>query len=176
MKQLIFTQIVLMDKSRILSRLRSQHAARTRNSKGKKSLPRTLLQTIDQYQPASGVSNVDACMSRARSQSSKVWQIFELFGSAEARSDESVSLELLKDLLAVIHRLDIEKLEEALGYHRNLDPSIRDYLIGALRKLGRYYGVAISLTNAARDSRCSIFNCYGHSDTLQKHQHPAAGA
>ncbi|KAK3676561.1 hypothetical protein LTR78_003335 [Recurvomyces mirabilis] len=65
---------------------------------------------------------------------------------------------MLKDLLVAIYQFDIDGLEEALSYFRNLDPSTKDYLSKALRKLSRYYDVALTLTNAARDTRYPIFN------------------
>lgn len=158
MKQLMFTQIVSMDMSRILSRLRSQHAARTRRSNGKESLLSMLLHTINECQSNSGARRAKACISRVRSESSILWQKFEHFEMSKARDDTSVSLERVKDLLAAINRFDIDGLEEALSYIRNLDPSTKDYLSAALRKLSRYYEVAVNLTNAARSTRYPIFN------------------
>lgn len=78
---------------------------------------------------------------------------FESSKISEARDDISLSLELLKDVLSAIYRFDIDGLEGALSYLRKLNPSTKDYLSEALRKLSPYYEVALNLTNPARSTR-----------------------
>ena len=156
-RQDLYRQILSLDKTRILSRLRSKHAARTRKTAGKPALADLLLRSIKNPSIHSGKST-EAKLKRVRLQSdrmSETFAKFEAIHTSHAASDES--LDTLAELLCQASEFDTQYLQTALHTSSAIGATLQDFLSRAIRKLGRYYSIANDLVDAARSSRYTIF-------------------
>ena len=156
-RQSFLTYIVSTDKARILSRLRSRHASRTRKTSGKASLPSLLFQSINGTSTSVGGKAGKSRTAEIRSQCKKLRNTFEKLEKAEDNNDLASSVELLKSIIVSACEFDIDGLIAMLQNFQALDPSLRAYLPEALRKLGRYYEVAQDLAGAARSTKYLLF-------------------
>ena len=156
-RQSFLTHIVSTDKARILSRLRSRHASRTRKTNGRASLPSLLFQTANGASAFVGGKAEKSRATEIRSQCKKLRTTFEKLEKAEDNNDFASSVELLKSIIISAHEFDIDGLITMLQSFQTLNPSLRAYLPEALRKLGRYYEVAQNLTGAARSTKYLLF-------------------
>jgi hypothetical protein len=82
---------------------------------------------------------------------------FEKLKKAEDNNDLASSVELFKSIITSAYKFDVDGLIIMLQNCLTLNPSLRAYLLEALRKLGRYYEVAQNLTGAARSTRYLLF-------------------
>ena len=92
-----------------------------------------------------------------RSQCRNLQKIFGKLEKAQDTDNSASFVELLKSTIVSAYEFDIDGLTIMLQNIRGLDPSVGTYLPEALRKLGRYYEVARTLTNAARSERYLLF-------------------
>lgn len=151
----MFEQIVTMCRKRILSRMRSTHAARTRKTSGKRSLPPLLLETVQQCSQYAISGTARATTSRVTAQSKR---FNDAFVRLEDHADpEKVTASLLS-LLKQAHIFDIAELQSTTALSPRLNPSLKQYLPVAVCKLARYRQVAINLTNAARTTKYRVFH------------------
>ena len=156
-RQSFFTYIVSTDKARILSRLRSRHASRTRKTSGKASLPLLLFHTINGTSAFVGGKAGKSRTAEIRSQCKKLRNTFEKLEKAEDNNDLASSVELLKSIIVLACEFDIDGLIAMLQNFQALNPSLRAYLPEALRKIGRYYEVAQDLAGASRNTKYLLF-------------------
>ncbi len=148
-RQSMFMYIVSRDKARILSRLGSKHASRTRRTRDKPSLPPLLFQTVTGAFKSVGGKLAKARTADIRSQRTKLWSTFGRLEKAEDKNNPASFVELLKSIIVSAYEFDIDGLISLLENIQGLNPNLRVYLPEALRKIRRYYQVARNLTGAA---------------------------
>ena len=141
----------MLDYSRILSRLRSKHAARSRKTVGKQGLITLLKKTVDQR--SQGAQEIQL----------RVAKLADLFESFERLSTKDVSSSaghmIIVNIVEKAHALTLHGgLKSVLKSSACPDPSLLRSLSDSVRKVGRYYRVSVDLINAARNPRYTIFN------------------
>lgn len=108
MREFLFTKIVSMDRSRIPSRLRSKDAPRTLKTRGKKSLPHLLLETVKSVVvPKDGSQN--AVVDRMQSHCKQFWRTFERFEKQKHDDVLTSSVDLLEEVITVAHGFQLVK-------------------------------------------------------------------
>ena len=148
----------MLDEPRILSRLRSSHAARTRKTAGKPGLLPSLRRTVYDESIYSRDEPTRARITSIRSSATQLFQRFSDFEAARgSESTLSVSRDVLIDVLIGIYEFDVRGLQTVLETSPVIDPSLKTYLPRAMSKLGRYYCVACDLIDAARSSKYTLF-------------------
>ena len=153
----LLDQIVALDAKRIMSRLRSRYAARTRKTAGKPPLADSLLRSISDPSIRIGIKAV-VNLKRIQSQSGSFSETFARFeASYDGHEAPNIPLAILADLLRQAFEFDTRSLRIALNTSSTIDPSLKVYLPEAISKLGRYYSIANDLIDAARNTRYTIF-------------------
>ncbi|KAL8658085.1 MAG: hypothetical protein Q9226_001289 [Calogaya cf. arnoldii] len=154
----LFRQVVILDESRILSRLRSRHAAKTQYSSGKAEPLALLSRTLRDIPNPADNETTKNCLTRVRISSQQLSKKFAEF-EAVRKSDglSNASCDLLIELLILISEFDIPSLEIALELSHRIDPSTKKDLPHKLRKLGQYYRFTCDLIDAARSSQSALF-------------------
>ena len=148
----------MLDEPRILSRLRSSHAARTRKTTGKPKLLPSLSEIVHDKSIYSSDETTKARITKVQSSSEQLSQTFSDFEIArEHDSPISVSRNILIDVLIRIYEFDVRGLQTILEMLPAINPSLKNYLPRAMSKLGRYYCVACDLSDAARSSKYTLF-------------------
>lgn len=157
-RQELFRQIVTLDYARILSRLRSRHAERTRKTAGKPGLFALLSRTINDPSINPPGEKIKAEAAKARSHSKRMSETFDKF---EATIDDdvapSLSQDVLIDFLIQAYEFDTRSLQRVLQTSLSIDHNLKTFLPQAVSKLGRYYCIACDLIDAARSSRYTLF-------------------
>lgn len=153
----LFIQIVILDRFRILSRLRSRHAEVTRKTAGKPALPALLSRTINDPSIKASGKSAKAKVAKARTQTRQIVEAFDKFETTHDVGDPSLSEERLVDVLIQAYEFDIENLQVALQCTSLINPELVTFLPQAISKLGRYYCVTCDLVDAARSSQYTIF-------------------
>ncbi|KAL8800871.1 MAG: hypothetical protein Q9200_007111 [Gallowayella weberi] len=155
-RQDLFRQVVILDESRILSRLRSRHAARTRKTIGKPKLLPLLDETVhNQSFHSSGKlkeTNLALIQSSTRQLSTK---FSEFEAARQCDSSKNASRDILLDLLAQIGQFDVSSLQTAL--ESSPDRNLKEWLPQSISKIGRYYQITCDLVDAARSDLSKIF-------------------
>ena len=146
-----------MDIARILSRLRSKHAAKTRKTEGRMGLPSLLLQTVKGVPSPAGKSVRKDQVAQTESQCQELWELFEQLERAEGSNGQTSHTDVLERLITLAYEFDLVGLIALLDSVPTLNPSTKDYLPEALRKLGRYLQVARNLTDAAWSTKYTVF-------------------
>ncbi|KAL8917940.1 MAG: hypothetical protein Q9172_005631 [Xanthocarpia lactea] len=157
-RQDLFRQVIILDEPRILSRLRSTHAERSRKTIGKPALLPLLRRTLDDALIHGRCETTSTSLTRLQSSSeqlSKRFSDFEAAGQSIIKND--ASRDILLDILTRISEFDVSSLQTVLASAHFLDPSIKTYLPLAMSKLGRYYFVTCDLVDAARGSQNVLF-------------------
>ena len=160
MQQEIFRQIVRLDESRILSRLRSSHA---RSFKRKRGTPRPELMTsLNQAVLDKSIIGRDetakALINSIRMSSKELSQRFSEFENIRENPDRiNFSRDVLMEVLQQIERFDVDGLQTVLSMSRLIDPSLEDHLPRAMSKIGRYFRIACDLVDAARSTGYTLF-------------------
>ncbi|KAM5469181.1 hypothetical protein MauCBS54593_004533 [Microsporum audouinii] len=151
----LLREIVKLDISRILTRLRSRHV-RSYKSVGKPALINQLCQAINDpsIKYRRGLSNASLEVNAER--------LKDLFTSLEVISDlkkeGSQAQELLSLIVRYAHELTLATDLSRVFQGAKLDPSLLKHLPIAISKLGRYYAAASELICAARDKQCPVFH------------------
>ena len=148
----------MLDEPRILSRLRSRHAARTRKTIRKPPLLPLLDRTIDNmiiHGRGETTQNSVACIQSSAKQLSKRFSDFE--AALDGDRTNNTSCDVLLDILTRISEFDVHSLQTALELCSFIDPSIKIYLPIAISKLSRYHCIACDLIDAARSSEYTLF-------------------
>lgn len=151
-----FREIVSLDLDRILSRLRSRHATRTRKTAGKRPL-------IEQLHDAIHSRSVRATKILEESRR-RVRDLQSLFARLESIINPTAEIikadgvvEVVGEIVKQVHAFSLATdLSRALQTSM-IDPSLKAYLPEAIGKLGRYYSAASELVCAARHRDCRLF-------------------
>ncbi|CAD6587309.1 MAG: hypothetical protein ASARMPRED_003057 [Alectoria sarmentosa] len=156
-RQSLFRQIVILDIARILSRLRSRHAARTRKTEGKPCLLPLLHKSVNDssMKPRGKVGN--AKLVKVRSQVDRLVKTFDRFEAAHDDHSPTLSIDILVELLVQARDFDVENLRGVLRNPSSINPSVKAFLPEAVSKLGHYNRVACDLFNAVRSPAYTIF-------------------
>lgn len=151
----MFGRIVEICIDRILARLRSRHARRTRRTIGKPCLPTQLLEAVNRCARFhTGKKSKADLQQQVTREAEKLAKAFELVAtSLEGESRQS----RLMNVLECASQCDITALSKNLHNDRSLDPSLRSHLPKAVPKLARYFDLSRYLINAARTERHSLF-------------------
>jgi hypothetical protein len=158
-KRNLLREVVKFDIRRILSRLRSSHAKRSRKTLGKPAL-------IPQLNAALNDSSVKAKFGISPSTLGDVRdrakELEVLSTRLESLPDLDVETyptqEILMEIITKAHELSLtSNLGAALRTSPVLDPNLKSFLPEAFGKLGRYYTAASELVCAARDRSCRVF-------------------
>jgi len=157
-RQRLFRQIVVLDYSRILSRLRSRHAATTRKTMGKPGLLTLLDRRVNDPSINPRGERGKAMANEVRSHSKRLSEAFARFEVApDNHAASSLSQDALMDIITQAYELDTGSLKTVLQISPSIDPSLKTFLPEALSKLGRYYSIACDLIDAARSSKYTLF-------------------
>ena len=159
-----------LDEPRILSRLRSRHAARYSYKKEKPELLPLLSKLIHDESVHDRGEMTKTNLTSLRShlkQLSKSFNEFEV-----ARGDgctRNTSRDMLLDLLMQIKDLDVDSLEKALRSSPIIDPGLKDSLRRAISKISRYHHTSCDLVDAARSPQYKFFQRIS-VQAIPKHQ------
>ena len=156
-RQSLFRQIVMLDIARILSRLRSRHAARTRKTEGKRCLLPLLHKSVNDSSMKPRGKGGNAKLVKARSQSDRLLKTFDRFEAAHDDHTSALSINILMELLLQARDFDVKNLQIVLQNPSSIDPGLKTSLPQAVSKLGHYYCVACDLVNAVRSPSYTIF-------------------
>jgi hypothetical protein len=154
--RLLFEQITQMCYARILSRLRSKHAAKTQKTRGKPKMPELLLQTMSECKREISICRQSNATKVARMQE-QCKTFGEVFEGLEESDDKQTSLQHLDKLMSLAHRFEVQTLATVLDQSSAMDPTLKEYLPRAIEKLGRYRSIAMGLANASRTKKHSLF-------------------
>ena len=149
-------QIVVLDRLRILSRLRSRHV-KSQKAAGKSALPSLLNTTINGPSIRVNGKSAEAKIAKARAQIRGIVGAFDNFENTYDVDDANLSNKSLVDLLTQSYEFDITNLQSILQSTPLLNPSLVAFLPQGIGKLRHYYCVACDLIDAARSSRYTIF-------------------
>ena len=154
----LFYHVVALDLFRILSRLRSRHAARTLKTADK---PALIVQLDQALNKSSAKTSTKLAKEKSKTLKSRVETLIDLFEKLEKLPglslNQSEACDLLRQIVIQAHEITLyTNLGAALERSRT-DPCLKSHLIEALKKLGRYYSAASELVCAARDKTCPIF-------------------
>lgn len=142
--------------ARILSRLRSKHAVKTRKTRDKPQMPSLLVRTISQCKLASttDTSGHADTVSETRKQCKQLAGIFERLENSD---NNYISLQYVTEILLLARRFDTQTLAKILNSSSHADPALKKYLPQAIEKLGRYHIIAEGLITASRTAKHSLF-------------------
>lgn len=150
----LFRQVVILDESRILSRLRSKHAPRTQYSRGKPELLLLLNRTLQNISTDADDETTKNCLTYVRACSEQLTKKFADFEAARAITGLSNALcDLLIEILILISEFDIPSLHTALKSSKRIEPSTKNPLPHKISKLGQYHRFTCDLIDAARSSQ-----------------------
>ena len=157
-RQDLFRQVLILDKARIFSRLRSRHAAVTRKTKGKPTLSALLSRSVNDPSIKPRGKLAKARLVEVRSQVNRFSDAFEKAETAhDDQTSSSLFIDSMEDLLVQAYEFDTEKLRIVLQTSSSIDPTLKTFLPQAVSKLGRYYCITCDLVNAARSSQYTLF-------------------
>ena len=102
--------------------------------------------------------NATALITSIRSSSRRLSQHFSDFEEVRGNGKPlNVSQGILTNILIEINNFDVIGLEKVLAMSPTIDPTLKAYLPQAISKIGRYYGIAYELINAASSPDYTIF-------------------
>lgn len=153
LQQEMFGQIVEICTDRILSRLRSQHARRTRRTIGRPRLPPQMLEAVNRCAlvAAQEMEAITRQVVREAEAISKAFDLVEMSSKGKSRTLR------LMDVVKTASQCDLTALRQMLSIDRSLEPTMKSHLPKAISKLARYFELSKYLINAARTERHSLF-------------------
>ena len=156
----LFRKIVAFDYARILSRLRSRHAARSWKTRGRQCFITLLSGAVNDPTVSSCGNLTNAQLAGIRSRVDSLVREFDRFEATNNNSAASSTCQdILMDMLEQIHELgNNTRLGAALQTSAVIDPSLKHSLPETARKLGRYHSLSCDLIDAARSPRYTIFS------------------
>jgi hypothetical protein len=154
--ELLFEHIIQMCIARILSRLRSKHAAKTQKTKNKPKMPLLLAGAVSPSRPESS-AGASKNATRATKMHDQCNELNGTFEKLENSTDTDTMLQYLKELLSLAYHFDIRTLVTVLKQSNLADSTLEGYLPRAIEKLGHYRAIATGLANAARTTRHPLF-------------------
>jgi hypothetical protein len=142
--------------ARILSRLRSKHAAKTQKTKKKPKMPLLLMGAVSpsRLEFSVGASSNATGAIKMYNQCDELKNAFE---KLENSTDKDTLHRFLKELLSLAYCFDIQTLARVLKQSHLVDTTLEGYLPRAIEKLGYYRAIAKSLAEAVRTKRHSLF-------------------
>ncbi|TVY31847.1 hypothetical protein LSUB1_G008297 [Lachnellula subtilissima] len=154
----LLRQVVLIDLYRILSRLRSRHAKRSRKTVGKVPIITQLNHTVHDK---SITARSHAAKTKLEAIRDGARDLEVLFIKLESIPDIVAEKSEVQDMIGEIVKKAYEystatDLGTALRTFSG-DPNLKGHLPVAIGKLGRYYSATCELVNAARDKKSRIF-------------------
>jgi hypothetical protein len=143
--------------ARILSRLRSKHAAKTHKTKKKPKMPLLLAGAVSpsRLDFSAGASSNATGAIKMYNQCDELKNAFE---KLENSTDTDTLHRYLKELLSLAYCFDIQTLVRVLKQSHLVDPTLEGYLPRAIEKLGHYRAIAKSLAKAVRTKKHSLFD------------------
>jgi hypothetical protein len=145
--ELLFEHIIQMCIARILSRLRSKHAAETPKTKNKPKMPLLLAGAVSPSRPESS-AGASKNATRATKMHDQCNELNGTFEKLENSTDTDTMLQYLKELLSLAYHFDIRTLVTVLKQSNLADSTLEGYLPRAIEKLGHYRAIATGLANA----------------------------
>lgn len=151
----LFRCVVTVDYFRILSRLRSRHAQKTKRKAQPILITSSDVAIHDQsIRPSSKITTLE--LKNIRAKVSALKALFQRFEDIPATSVEVQNV--IMDLIIQIYELGSQtKLKPALESSSTLESSSKESLPLAVGKLGRYYSISHELVCAARSKKYSLF-------------------
>lgn len=139
---------------RILSRLRSCYARRTRKTIGKPCLPIQLLDAVKRCTVSAVGKKSRAAVEQVLHQADALASAFNLVETSLEGRPRKLRV---MDLLERASQYDIAALSEVLSSDQSLDPTLKSYLPKAVSKIARYAKLSYYFINAARTRKYSLF-------------------
>ncbi|KAH8671923.1 hypothetical protein BGZ60DRAFT_527361 [Tricladium varicosporioides] len=152
----LLQQIVAIDRQRILSRLRSQHA-NSRKATRKQAIITQLNQVIHDtsVQARSGPA-----MSHWKAMRDGAETLQVLFTKLESIRGPQVAeteiLHILEEIVKEVYEFNLRNDLSRVFQNFSGNPSLIQHLPRAIGKLARYYSIASELICAARDKKCRV--------------------
>lgn len=153
--------IIRVDQPKILCRLRSKHAARTRKTLNRRSPLVQLREALDDRSLRKGeVTATDLIELQAKAR--ELESLFTQYESVALRG--ATNTMALEKMLDIVRRAEcfastsMNKMVYALDSSRTLDPNTKEYLPIAIEKLARYSVASRYLVSTARNRRYTVFN------------------
>jgi hypothetical protein len=149
----LFRHVVVMDLSRILSRLRSRHAKKTRKTANRQALPVQLHKALN-HSSIKTKGRLDLLKVKAKT-------LLDLFIRLEGMTDlntrkDEVS-EILREIVILAHDIKQTSILSKVLQTSSLDPTLKIYLPEAIGKISRYYSAPSELVCAARSKVYRMF-------------------
>jgi hypothetical protein len=149
------SKVVEMDFERILTRLRSKHAERSKKTDKKTPL-------ITQLKVALEESSSVFRQGLDETGSNKVVALQVLFEKLQSMSGMDArgihGQEVICNIVKEAHEFTLATDLDTALEHSKIEPSLKEYLPGAIAKVGRYYTAARELVNIARDETLHVFD------------------
>jgi len=158
-KRNLLREIVKLDVFKILSRLRSRHAPKSRKTAGKAELIPLLSAALnDSSVRPSSISK--SILKDLRDRTKKLEILSQRLESLPVLDIEtSATQDILMEIITQAYEFTLKpNLHAALRTSLTLNPSLVKFLPDAFGKLGRYFSVASELVCAARDRKCRVFS------------------
>ncbi|MCJ1433396.1 hypothetical protein MMC27_002756 [Xylographa pallens] len=159
-KPRLLEHIVVMDYARILSRLRSRHATRSRKTQGKQPLITLLDREINNPLLVLVNNATNTQLSDIRLRVRELVGIFERLElhpgeAAGLKSHYKIMMEIVKKADEVTHQFDLAAI---LRRSPTCNPSLAIALPKSLGKVSRYHSVSGAFIDAARNPKYKVFN------------------
>lgn len=155
----LLRHIVRLDFARILSRLRSKHAKKTRRTDGKPALISQLHSAITDVSVKPGPKVSGSTLREIRLKAATLKTVGErLEAHPNPQPDSEDVLDLLTKVVEQACDLAVSchRMKAALETSHTLDPTLKTHLPTAIGKLGRYSSASQDLISAAR--KYPVFN------------------
>jgi hypothetical protein len=146
-QQALLEHIIEVNFYRILARLRSRHARRSSKGVGRTPLITNLYEAVQ--------------VLVTESEKERIQTLFDLSNQLEGLADlNGPAIKARKLLFAIVkqaRKLTLAVDLKAVLENSSLEPSLKEYIPKATRKVGRYHAAASDLISAARDKYCRLF-------------------
>jgi hypothetical protein len=154
----LLQQVIALDQHRILSRLRSRHAERTRKTAGKQALIAQLNQVICDKSIKARLGFAKSRLTTVREGAQALQVLFTRLESIlDPRAKEVEVQKVLGEIVKEAYEFTRENDLSIALQNFSGNPSLKNHLPEAIGKLARYYSAAFELVCAARDKRCRVF-------------------
>jgi hypothetical protein len=148
----LLQQVIALDQHRILSRLRSRHAERTRKTAGKQALIAQLNQVICDKSIKARLGFAKSRLTTVREGAQALQVLFTRLESIlDPRAKEVEVQKVLGEIVKEAYEFTRENDLSIALQNFSGNPSLKNHLPEAIGKLARYYSAAFELVCAARD-------------------------
>jgi hypothetical protein len=154
----LLEHVVVLDLHRILSRLRSCHARKSRKTVGKQALITQLNQAINDKSVKARLGFAKSRWTAVRDGARALQALFTRLESILDLHAEEVEVQkVLGEIVEEAHEFIRENDLSMALQNFSGNPSLKKHLPEAIGKLARYYSAASDLVCAARDKKCRVF-------------------